>query len=269
MKKKWLSIAAALLSVIILVACTSEVVEDKAKDPEKDTIISISGDTVSKLGGCVLASQFAVGDDIIFRMNAVDAVTGQQLKDAKLQVHLSTGDVLDMEYGPHGDDFFWVTKYTVTDSSPKGKLDYYVTAQYGMTKAEYKPFNVAPSLLSIVDGDGTAPAAPPAPAEEEKEEVTAETGKIEQKFTLYGEDFTFKNEAGDQTFYVKAGEEVEIELVSKDVPHGFDIVGLDVSLTKDGVVKFTPEKAGEYDIACNVFCGADHHLMVSKLVVVE
>ena len=46
----------------------------------------------------------------------------------KLQVHLSTGNVLDMEYGEHAEDHFWTVNYTVTPDTPTGQLDYFVTA---------------------------------------------------------------------------------------------------------------------------------------------
>ena len=51
--------------------------------------------------------------------------------------------------------------------------------------------------------------------------------------------------------------------------HGFDIKDLDVSVNEPGIVKFTPKEAGEYPIVCNIFCGADHEIMKSKLVVIK
>jgi cytochrome c oxidase subunit 2 len=35
------------------------------------------------------------------------------------------------------------------------------------------------------------------------------------------------------------------------------------------VITVKPDRAGEYGIVCNEFCGLGHHLMVGKLYVVE
>ena len=264
MVKRWSLFAAMSILMLVLAAC-SDSDDESVKTEDSKLTIALVGDTVSKLGGCVLASQFAEGDDIIFRMNATNAETGEQLTEADVKVHLSTGEVLDMEYGPHGEDNFWVTKYSITADTPKGQLNYYVTAEYDGVKGEYKPFNVAPSLITIIDASGATPTT----EEPELEPVNTTNANIQQEFKLFGENFEFKNEAGEKIFFVKAGEEVTIDYVNQEGIHGFDIKGLDVSVKEAGKVTFTPNEAGEYDIVCNVFCGADHESMISKLVVVE
>ncbi|MFC4809834.1 hypothetical protein [Paenibacillus sp. GCM10023250] len=115
----------------------------------------VFGDVVSQNAGCVAQSRFTVGDGIVFRMTAQNPITGLLAEDAKLQVHLSTGEVLDMQLGQHPPDApngerFWSANYKVTDATPKGTLNYYVTAETPAMKGEFKPFQVAPSLISIV-----------------------------------------------------------------------------------------------------------------------
>ncbi|NBD24950.1 hypothetical protein [Paenibacillus glycinis] len=121
----------------------------------------VYGDVVSELAGCVLQNRFTVGDGIVFRMKALNPVTGKLAEDAKLQVHLATGEVLDMQLGLHppdapGGEKFWTANYKVTDKTPKGTLGYYISAQSGSMKGEYKPFQVMPSLITIVDPEPAA-----------------------------------------------------------------------------------------------------------------
>lgn len=134
-----------------------------------DANLAVYGDTVSHLGGCVVQNRFAVGDSVVFRMRAVNSVSGQVEKGAALQVHLSTGDVLDMHLDNHSPDeanpeLFWTAVYNVTDETPKGTLNYYVTAESGALKGEYKPFNVMPSLITIVAAEPSTTPAPDANA---------------------------------------------------------------------------------------------------------
>ncbi|QAY66864.1 hypothetical protein [Paenibacillus protaetiae] len=124
----------------------------------------VYGDTVSQLGGCIVQNRFVVGDTIIFRMKAVNSETGQLAENAKLQLHLSTGEVLDMTLGEHppetpGAEKFWTVAYKITGDTPTGTLNYSVTAETDTLKGEYKPFNVMPSLITIVAADQTAAPA--------------------------------------------------------------------------------------------------------------
>ncbi len=261
-----------VLSVFLLVSACSN--NEKSEEPESTNastseVLVLSGDTVSEQGGCVLASRYTVGDKIVFRMNATDAGTNKQAVDAKLQVHLSTGEVLDMVYGEHGDDKFWVIAYPVTADTPTGSMDYYVTAEDGNKKGEFRPFNVQPSLLSIVDPDT---AAAPETAEPEKKVETVDLSNVttNQNVDIVAKNFVFKGKNDEDTFYVKAGEEVTLSLTSEEGMHGITVEGLDVAIKEpNGTVKFTPKEAGEYQIVCSIFCGAGHGDMTSTLVVVK
>ncbi|MBO9599730.1 MAG: hypothetical protein J7559_18140 [Cohnella sp.] len=134
----------------------------------KASNLTVFGDAVSQNLGCVLTSRFAVGDAIVFRMKAVDA-KGKLAKDAKLQVKLATGETIDMmlfeEPGMPEDMLFWRGVYRITDETPKGVLRYSVTAQSATAQGTFEPFNVEPSLITIVAAD-EAPAKDDAPAAE-------------------------------------------------------------------------------------------------------
>ncbi|MGV3487927.1 MAG: cupredoxin domain-containing protein [Tuberibacillus sp.] len=276
--KKYIFGSILVIAAIILVMsgcsdkkASKEDVRYKIVNSSDSNVLSVTGDTVSEKNGCVLSSHFTVGDKIVFRMNAVDPSTGKQAsKDAKLQLHLSTGETLDMVYGEHppgGKATFWTVAYPVTKDTPTGALDYYVTAQDGDKKGEFHPFDVAPSKLTI-DGPGTASAsAQAAPAAtEQKSEDTANI-QTSQNITVTATNFKFDKDK----YYVKAGQEVTLTLKSKEGSHGLMIMGLgqDVAINQpNGTVKFTPTKPGEYEIHCSVFCGEGHGQMTATLVVV-
>jgi heme/copper-type cytochrome/quinol oxidase subunit 2 len=263
-KKKSILIGLVLSVLLIISACSSDKTSqtNKEETPVK-TSIALSGDTVSEKGGCVLASRYKAGDKIIFRMNAIDPSTNKQIEEAKLTVHLATGEKLDMKYGKHGDDHFWVVAYPVTAETPTGSFEYYVTAEAGEAKAEFRPFNVAPSLISIVDEE--AVTGEEAPKEEPKAEETAKA-QPNQNVEIIATDFEFDK----KEYVVKAGEEITVTLTSEKGSHGIDIQGMNKTIkAPNGKVTFTPDKPGEYPIVCNVFCGAGHGEMTAKLIVVE
>lgn len=60
---------------------------------------------------------------------------------------------------------------------------------------------------------------------------------------------------------------------TKDVVHGFEIAGTNVNMMLEpGYISeyvTTFNKPGEYTLLCNEYCGAGHHMMTSKIEVVE
>ena len=64
-----------------------------------------------------------------------------------------------------------------------------------------------------------------------------------------------------------------LHLSSVDVQHGFSLqpvnINVQVHPAYEMVITVKPDRAGEYGIVCNEFCGIGHHLMVGKLYVVE
>ena len=119
-----------------------------------DPKLIVYGDVVAA-GLCIPQNRFTAGQSMVFRMTALNSLTGELVEDAKLQVHLSTGEVLDMHLGSHPPDapnaeYFWSVRYDVTEDTPTGTLNYYVTAETETLRGEFRPFNIMPSLLTIV-----------------------------------------------------------------------------------------------------------------------
>jgi cytochrome c oxidase subunit 2 len=85
--------------------------------------------------------------------------------------------------------------------------------------------------------------------------------------TTYPNGVTLQN-----TLYVKAGEVVELDVVSADVAHGFFIaqLGVHIDAVPGHVNKFwlRADNAGQYQIVCALFCGTSHYAMVGQLIVV-
>jgi hypothetical protein len=131
-------------------------------------VLTISADTVSgplnipedqRAGAvCVLQSRFPRNSEIVWRARVMD-VQGAELDDAALasvEVRLGDGQTFAMRYGPHPrenpTDFFWTTAFDIPSDYPSGTLGYEIvaTANDGAT-GTFKPFEVAPSLLTITD----------------------------------------------------------------------------------------------------------------------
>ncbi len=275
-KKKNIFLLSLLLGIALFVsACSDDASGTKddtgntndtsTEETSDNSNIIVSGDMVSELDGCVLQSRYTVGDNIVWRMDAIDPGTQEQMEDATLQVHLSTGEVLDMRYGSHPADTegapkFWTVAYEVTEDTPTGTMEYFVTAESGDKKGEFRPFNVKPSLLTIVEPE-TADQSTNTEEEVESEEITTN-----QNVDIVATNFAFN----EDKFYVKAGEEATVNLTSEEGTHGIAIKGLDVAIDEpNGTAKFTPTEAGEYQIVCSVYCGAGHGDMTATLVVVE
>ncbi len=70
---------------------------------------------------------------------------------------------------------------------------------------------------------------------------------------------------------LKEGAQYTLHLSSADVNHGFSLfpVNLNFQLVPgyDYALKVVPNKAGDFRIVCNEFCGIGHHTMVGKVVV--
>lgn len=73
-----------------------------------------------------------------------------------------------------------------------------------------------------------------------------------------------------EQYVVKKGEPVKLVVVNEQGNHGVEIKGISGASASAGKSKvFTPTKAGEYDIICNIMCGTGHNDMVAKLIVEE
>lgn len=72
---------------------------------------------------------------------------------------------------------------------------------------------------------------------------------------------------------VKKGEQVTLEITSKDVSHGLVIEDLgvrtEIKKGQSAEVKFTPETVGTFEGKCAHFCGKGHGSMTMTVHVVE
>ncbi|MEW6279100.1 MAG: cytochrome C oxidase subunit II [Candidatus Eremiobacterota bacterium] len=72
---------------------------------------------------------------------------------------------------------------------------------------------------------------------------------------------------------LQKGATYTLHLSSVDVNHGFSLYPLNLNFQVvpgyDYGLKVTPNRAGEFPIICNEFCGIGHHIMVGKIVVEE
>ena len=64
-----------------------------------------------------------------------------------------------------------------------------------------------------------------------------------------------------------------LHLSSLDWQHGFSLqptnINVQVHPDYELVMTVQPDRAGEYSVVCNEFCGIGHHLMVGKIYVTE
>ena len=72
---------------------------------------------------------------------------------------------------------------------------------------------------------------------------------------------------------LREGTEYILHLSSIDVNHGFGLFPLNVNFQVvpgyDYALDVTPTEPGEFRIVCNEFCGAAHHIMIGRIIVVE
>lgn len=70
---------------------------------------------------------------------------------------------------------------------------------------------------------------------------------------------------------LQKGETYRFHLSSADVQHGFSLQPINMNFMVlpgyDYVLTVTPTETGTFNIVCNEFCGAGHHMMVGKVIV--
>jgi len=108
---------------------------------------------------CVLSSRFPRNSEIVWRVRVYDPRTGNMMNKSqlsKVEVQLSNGKTLTMDYGPHPKnppgESYWTASWVVPKDNPTGTLSYTVvaTSTDGRT-GEYKPISVQSSLPTITD----------------------------------------------------------------------------------------------------------------------
>ncbi len=74
-------------------------------------------------------------------------------------------------------------------------------------------------------------------------------------------------------YELKKGESYRLHLSSMDWQHGFSLQPVNINTQVlpgyEMVITVTPNKAGEYTIVCNEYCGIGHHSMLGKIYVVD
>lgn len=72
---------------------------------------------------------------------------------------------------------------------------------------------------------------------------------------------------------LKKGASYILHLSSTDINHGFSLYPVNLNFQVvpgyDYGLRIEPNKAGDFRIVCNEFCGIGHHLMVGKVLVEE
>lgn len=133
--------------------------QQTALEEQGQTLI-LQADIVGE--GCMLQNAYINDGEAkaTFRVRVFDPLTGAELGDGDLEgvtVILGDGQEFEMRYGPHppdgeDPDFFWAYGWVIFDGYPAGNVSYTIqaTALDGRT-GEFKPFNVAPSLLTVMD----------------------------------------------------------------------------------------------------------------------
>ena len=72
---------------------------------------------------------------------------------------------------------------------------------------------------------------------------------------------------------ITKGEPIVLVISSEDVKHGFNLpdfgIRADIKPGATARISFTPDKAGRFTFACDVFCGSGHEDMSGTLTVTE
>jgi len=90
---------------------------------------------------------------------------------------------------------------------------------------------------------------------------------------MWGWNFEYNNGKKTDTLYIPLSKTTKIVLTSRDVNHSLYIPAF--RLKEDAVAGqthyliLTPKEAGSYDIACAEYCGLNHSMMYTKLVVMK
>lgn len=88
---------------------------------------------------------------------------------------------------------------------------------------------------------------------------------------MWAWEFNYQNGKRTDTLFVPVNKPVVLEMQSADVNHSLYIPAFrikeDVIFGKTNYLSFTAEKTGRYDIACAEFCGLNHSMMYTMVVV--
>ena len=108
---------------------------------------------------------------------------------------------------------------------------------------------------------------------EELRNVPDDAMEVQVTARMWNWHFTYDNGKQADTLYVPVKQPIVLKMQSLDVNHSFFVpafrVKEDVIAGKVNTLYFTPEVTGDYDIACAEYCGLNHSMMYSKVIVME
>lgn len=86
-------------------------------------------------------------------------------------------------------------------------------------------------------------------------------------------EFKYPNNKITDTLYVPVDKPIKLEMTSVDVNHSFYIPAFrikeDAIYGRTTYLAFTPNKIGDYDVACAEYCGLGHSMMYTKIKVLS
>jgi cytochrome c oxidase subunit II len=72
---------------------------------------------------------------------------------------------------------------------------------------------------------------------------------------------------------LQKGQSYRIHLSSLDWQHGFSLQPVNINISVhpgyEQIITLTPTEVGEFEIACNEYCGIGHHVMTGRIRVIE
>jgi cytochrome c oxidase subunit 2 len=102
-------------------------------------------------------------------------------------------------------------------------------------------------------------------------DIPEDAFKLKVTAKMWDWDFNYDNGKQTDTLYVPLGKTIVLEMESIDVNHSLYIpafrVKQDVIAGKVNKLVFTPKEKGSYNIACAEYCGLNHSMMYSKVIV--
>jgi cytochrome c oxidase subunit 2 len=94
---------------------------------------------------------------------------------------------------------------------------------------------------------------------------------IDATARMWAWQFTYDNNIKSDTLYVPVDQTITLKLKSVDVNHSLFIPAFrikeDVIMGKTNSLSFKAKETGAFDIACAEYCGLNHSMMYSKVVV--
>jgi cytochrome c oxidase subunit 2 len=106
---------------------------------------------------------------------------------------------------------------------------------------------------------------------EELRTIPDDAMEIDVTARMWEWDFNYDNGKQTDTLYVPLGKPIKLLMKSVDVNHSFYIPAFrikeDVIAGKENFLGFTADKVGDFDIACAEYCGLNHSMMYTKVIV--